>query len=126
MTAHERLIAEARRSICEISPRALRTWVGQGALLVDLRELEDFEQGHLQGAIRVDRGELAPVIDRLVPDFGQAIVCCCARGHRSALAAYQLQQLGYQRVASLRDGLERWDRQSDLRRSSPSAAAFRP
>jgi rhodanese-related sulfurtransferase len=42
-----------------------------------------------------------------VLDFGQAIACCCARGHRNAVAAYQLQQLGYERVASLRDGLER-------------------
>ena len=107
MTAHERLIAEAGRSICEISPRALRTWVGQGALLIDLRDLEDFEQGHQQAVIRVHGGKLASVIDPLVLDFGQAIACCCARGHRNAVAAYQLQQLGYERVASLRDGLER-------------------
>jgi rhodanese-related sulfurtransferase len=120
------LIAEARRSILEIKPRELRAWVRQGAQLIDLREPEEFEQGHLQGAIRVDRTKLAPVIDRLVPDFGKAIVCCSAHGHRSALAAYQLQQLGYQRVASLRGGLERWDRQRDIGRLRPSDESIGP
>ena len=120
--AYDRLVAEARGSIVELSPRSLRNWLKQGAVLIDVREPDEFASGHLEGAMRIDRAELGLVIDQLVPDLATPIACCCSRGNRSALVAYQLQQLGYGRVGSLRDGLERWDQKKSLQRSRESGA----
>ena len=101
----------------ELSPWVLRNWPNQVAVLIDGRGAEEFGAGHLEGAIRIDRAELGLVIDQLVPDLATPIACYCARGNRSALAAYQLQQLGYAKVASLRHGLEQWDQKKSLRKS---------
>jgi rhodanese-related sulfurtransferase len=106
----ELLIEQAKLRVRQLRPQQVRQWLGQGALLLDLRAAEAFQQGHLLGAIWVDYLTLGATIDRLVPDFTRPIVCCSARGNRSALVAFQLQQLGYWRVGSLRGGVEAWDR----------------
>ena len=118
--AYGRLVAEARRSIVELSPKALRCWLKKGAVLIDVRESDEFELAHLEGAIHIDRAELGMVVDQLVPNLTTPIVCCCARGNRSAIAAYQLQQMGYSKVGSLRDGLNQWDQDQSVRRSKES------
>ena len=56
-------------------------------------------------------------IDQLVPDLATPIAYCCTRGNRSCLAAYQLPQLGWGKVASLRGGLEQGDQKQSLPRA---------
>ena len=77
-----------------------------------MREPEEFAAGAISSAIPIDRAELALIINQLVPALATPNACWCARGNRSALAAYQLQQLGYDKVASLGDGLDHWDQKN--------------
>jgi phage shock protein E len=101
-----RLANEARTRIKEVSPDQSHALVGAGAVLIDVREEKEFKAGSIAGAIHISRSQLASRIADAVPDPSTPIVCLCAVGHRSALAADTLQKLGYQNVASLAGGLK--------------------
>ena len=101
-----RLANEARTKIKEISPDESRALASAGAVLIDVREEKEFKAGSIAGAIHISRGQLANRIADAIPDQSTAIVCFCAIGHRSAIAADTLQQLGYQNVVSLAGGLK--------------------
>lgn len=98
----------------ELRPRALRNRLIKSAVLIDVREPEELLASPSVNAIPMDRDELARVIDQLLTELAIPIACCCDRGIRSALAAYQLQQLGYAKVASRRDGLDHGDQRLSL------------
>ena len=98
----------------ELRPRALRKRLKKGTVLIEMREPEELWAGPSANAIPMDRAELALVIDKLLPDLAIPIACCCARGIRSALAAYQLQELGYAKVASRLDRLDHGDQRLSL------------
>ncbi len=78
------------------------------ALLLDVREPDEVAQGQIPGALCIPRGLLELRIEAAVPDRARPLVVYCAGGTRSALAAHALQQLGYQRVASLAGGFAAW------------------
>jgi phage shock protein E len=101
-----RLANEARTRIKEISPDESRALADAGAILIDVREEKEFKAGSIAGAIHISRGQLAGRIAAAVPDPSTPIVCFCAVGHRSAIAADILQKLGYQHVTSLAGGLK--------------------
>ncbi|MFZ4699003.1 MAG: rhodanese-like domain-containing protein [Candidatus Methylumidiphilus sp.] len=101
-----RLANEARTRIREVSPDESRELAANGAILIDVREEKEFKAGSIAGAILISRGQLATRIADAVPDLSTPIVCFCAVGHRSAIAADTLQKLGYQHVVSLKDGLK--------------------
>jgi phage shock protein E len=105
-----RLAAAARARIKEIQPAALPQL--DQALLLDVREKEEFEQGHLEGATHLSRGVLEMRIHELAPDKDAPIVVYCAGGNRGALAADSLQQLGYTNVLSICGGLKGFDEAS--------------
>lgn len=73
--------------------------------VIDVREKEEFDSGHIDGAAHVGRGVLELKIDDVVPDKNTPIVCYCAGGNRGALAAETLQKLGYTQVFSIAGGL---------------------
>jgi len=101
-----RLANEARTRIKEISPGESRALVESGAILIDVREEKEFKAGSIAGARHISRGQLASRITEAVPDLSTPIVCFCAVGHRSAIAADTLQKLGYHNVSSLAGGLK--------------------
>ena len=101
-----RLANEARTRIKEISPDESRALAATGAVLIDVREEKEFKAGSIVGAIHISRSQLASRIANAVPDPSYPIVCFCAVGHRSAIAADVLQKLGYQNVTSLAGGLK--------------------
>ena len=103
------LIAQAKLQVRQLGPQQLRLWRRKCALLLDLRPREHYLQGHIAGAVWVEFPGFGLTIDQLAPDFAQALICCSHRGDSSAVAAYHLQQLGYQQVASLRGGVKQWD-----------------
>lgn len=100
-----RLANEARACIKEVMPREAQDLVKNGALLLDVREKEEFEQVHLPDAQHLSRGLLEMKIGELQPDKSAPIVCYCAGGNRGALAAATLQKLGYSNVVSIQGGL---------------------
>ena len=80
--------------------------------LVDIREGNEWQLDHLPNAIHIPRGILEFVIDQAVPKLDRKIVLYCGRGARGALAAVNLQQLGYSNVFNMKDGYLGWKAQS--------------
>src|SRR3989442_16025430 len=97
------LIREARASIREVSPHETVQLKEQepDAIIVDVRETTEWEQGHITGAIHVPRGHLESQIESAVPDHGRPIVLQCASGVRSVFATKTLEEMGYTNVASM-------------------------
>jgi adenylyltransferase/sulfurtransferase len=79
-------------------------------LFLDVREREEWDEGHLPGAVHIPRGWLESRIERAEPDRARPIVVYCAAGNRSAFAARTLEELGYHDVASLSGGINDWKR----------------
>jgi rhodanese-related sulfurtransferase len=105
-----RLVAEAKTRIREVSPadvQRLRT-AGDPIELIDVREEEEWRQGHAPGARHLCKGIIERDIERTVPDRDAQIVLYCGGGFRSALAAEALQRIGYARVASMDGGWRAW------------------
>jgi rhodanese-related sulfurtransferase len=104
----ERLTAEAKTRVKQISPREAHQQHKAGAVLVDVREREEFVKDHATGATHLSRGVLELKIEEAVPDPATPIICYCGGGGRSALAADSLQKMGYTNVASMAGGLKGW------------------
>ena len=106
----QKLVAEAKKHIKEISPNDARHEVGCGAAtLIDVRSDEDWQAGHAHGAKHLNRGEVELEIEETVPDLDQRIICYCGGGSRSALVAESLQKMGYRNVRSMSGGFREWE-----------------
>ncbi|HWL94317.1 MAG TPA: rhodanese-like domain-containing protein [Phycisphaerae bacterium] len=81
---------------------------GEGFVLIDVREQDEFAAGHLPGAIPLGKGILERDIERVAPDPKTPIVLYCGGGFRSALAADNLQKMGYTSVISMDGGYRGW------------------
>jgi len=101
------LANDARKRIREIAPREMAE-LKQSPVIIDVRENDEFVQGHISGARNVSRGVLERKIRNVVSDPLSAILLYCSCGNRSALAADNLQKMGYRNVYSLRGGLSAW------------------
>jgi rhodanese-related sulfurtransferase len=77
-------------------------------ILVDVREESEFAKDHLPGAIHLGKGVIERDIEARVPDLGAEIVLYCGGGFRSALAADNLQKMGYTNVISMDGGIRDW------------------
>ena len=108
MASARDLLAAAKAEITEIDGAAAEERLKHGALLLDVREADEYEQGALPNAIHLPRGYLEVQIEGKVPDHAQEIIVQCAGGVRSAYAAKTLQELGYTNVASLAGGFNKW------------------
>ena len=103
-----KLAAEAKARIREVTAEEASREQQAGALLVDVREAEEFAKEHAAGAVHLSRGTLELKIEEQAPDPTTPIVCYCGGGSRSALAAESLQRMGYTNVASLAGGFKAW------------------
>lgn len=102
------VVESAKTRVREVSPAEACRLQTEGALLIDVREGDEFATGHACGAIHLSRGVLELRIEALVPDPSTPILCCCGGGSRSALAADSLQSMGYTDVASVAGGFRAW------------------
>ena len=103
------LLSEAKAAVREIDPAAAEDELGvPGAVALDVREPDEYEQGALPSAVHVPRGNLELAIEGRIPDKSTHLVVYCAGGVRSAFAAKTLQDLGYTDVASVVGGFNRW------------------
>jgi molybdopterin/thiamine biosynthesis adenylyltransferase/rhodanese-related sulfurtransferase len=102
-------IRQVKSQIDEIDPADVKPLVGNGAVIVDVRETEEVSQGKVPTAVHVPRGHLEQRIEGAAPDRAQRVILYCASGNRSALAAKTLRDdLGYQDVASMTGGITLW------------------
>jgi rhodanese-related sulfurtransferase len=77
-------------------------------LLVDVREESEFAKDHLPGAVHLGKGIIERDIEARIPDLNAEIVLYCGGGFRSALAADNLQKMGYKNVISMDGGIREW------------------
>ena len=105
----EKLVAEAKKKITEISPSdaAEKSKSGE-AVIVDVREKDEWDEEHIPDAIHMSRGTIELDIEEKVPDTDAIIICHCGGGGRSALAAESLQKMGYKNVHSMAGGFKAW------------------
>jgi len=108
MATYRDLLAQTKDEISEVD--AAQAGALAGAVWVDVRELDEWQEGHLPGAVHVPRGFLESRIEQVAPDRSQEIVVYCAGGNRSAFAAKTLQELGYEHAHSLVGGFTDWKR----------------
>src|SRR5215208_656464 len=103
-------IRQIKSQVDEVDPAQVSEHLGNGIVLVDVRESTEWDAGHIPGAKHVPRAYLESRIEAAVgADRSQEIVLYCASGQRSALAAHTLSgQLGYSKVKSMTGGITLW------------------
>jgi molybdopterin/thiamine biosynthesis adenylyltransferase/rhodanese-related sulfurtransferase len=102
------LLKEARAQIREVTPSDVDALPEGGATVIDVREDNEWEQGHLPGALHISKSYVEQQIEGAVPDKDAPVVLYCAGGVRSLFAAQTLEQLGYTNVASMSGGFQQW------------------
>ena len=105
----EKLVAEAKKNITEILPQDAAERLKSGeAVVVDVRDKDEWDDGHIPGATHMSRGTIELDIEEKVPDPNAMIICHCGGGGRSALATESLQKMGYKSVRSMAGGFKAW------------------
>ncbi len=108
-TRFEKLVADAKKNITEISPTDATEKLKRGeAVIVDVREKDEWDEEHVAGATHLSRGTIELEMEEKFPDLNTTIICHCGGGGRSALAAESLQKMGYKNVRSLAGGFKAW------------------
>ncbi len=108
---YDQLFETVRQNVEEVDVQALKSAVdqtGKTPVVVDVRERDEWEQGHVPGARFIPRGFLEMRIEEQVPDKEQPVYLYCAGGVRSIFAAQALQQLGYENAISVSGGFGAW------------------
>ncbi|HEV2641728.1 MAG TPA: rhodanese-like domain-containing protein [Candidatus Elarobacter sp.] len=107
------LVAEARARITEIAPAealaalAAREESGSKVVFLDVREPNEWNLGHVPGALHIPRGQLENKVEQML-DRDAHVVVYCAGGSRSALATDTLRQMGYDHASSMKAGFRGW------------------
>jgi rhodanese-related sulfurtransferase len=105
-----RIVDEARKRIRETTVDDVKARLDRGDnfLLVDVREESEYAKDHLPKAIHLGKGIIERDIEERVPDPATPVVLYCGGGYRSALAADNLQKMGYTNVLSMDGGIRGW------------------
>ena len=111
VTSYRELLQQVKGEIDEIDAARAREFVEEDSpAIIDVRERDEWEEGHLPGAAHIPRGYLESRIEAAVPDKTHPVLVYCAAGNRSAFAAKTLEELGYGSVVSLAGGFTDWKR----------------
>jgi rhodanese-related sulfurtransferase len=104
------IVEDAKKRIREVSIDDVKTKLDRREqfLLVDVREESEYAQDHLPGAIHLGKGVIERDIEERVPKLDSPVVLYCGGGYRSALAADNLQKMGYTNVLSMDGGIRGW------------------
>src|ERR1035437_485923 len=103
------VLRQIKSRIDEVDPGVVREQVSNGAVVVDVREAEEWSTGHIPGAKHVPKSYLESRIDNAAPDRSQRVILYCQSGNRSAWAARTLiDDLGYENVESMTGGFTLW------------------
>jgi molybdopterin/thiamine biosynthesis adenylyltransferase/rhodanese-related sulfurtransferase len=108
MASFRDLLKSTRAQIREIDTATGEQLLAGGALLLDVREPDEYEQGAIPGSVHIPRGQLESNIESRVGDHDREIVVMCAGGVRSAFATKTLEELGYTNVVSMDGGFNKW------------------
>jgi rhodanese-related sulfurtransferase len=105
-----KLVNEAKKKIKETNVADVKRRIdaGEKVLLVDVREDNEWANGHIPDAVNLGRGIIERDIEQQVPDTGAKMILYCGGGFRSALVADNLQKMGYHNVESMDGGWKGW------------------
>ena len=119
MDGYQKLVVKALRSVEEVLPWDLEEQIIQDPelIILDIREAEEFNMMHIKNSLHVPRGLLEGACvwnyddtePKLASARDQNIVVVCRSGNRSALAALTMQQMGFEKVRSLKLGIKGWN-----------------
>ena len=104
------LVNDAKKRVKELTVDQVKAKLDRGAKfhLVDVREESEFAKDHLPNATHLGKGIIERDVEERIPDTGVEIVLYCGGGFRSALAADNLQKMGYTNVVSMDGGIRDW------------------
>lgn len=104
------LVNDAKKRVKEsnVADVKRRLDAGEKLVLIDVREESEWARGHLPGAIHLGKGVIERDIEQRLPEAGTKVVLYCGGGFRSALAADNLQKMGYTNVESMDGGWKGW------------------
>jgi rhodanese-related sulfurtransferase len=105
-----KIVEETRKRIREVTIDDVKAKLDRGEkfLLVDVREESEYAADHLPGAVHLGKGIIERDVEQRVPDPATPMVLYCGGGFRSALAADNLQEMGYTQVLSMDGGIRGW------------------
>ena len=105
-----KLVNDAKQRIKELSIEESAALIQHhpATIIIDVRERHEYEQGHIPHAIHLSKGMIEIKIVPTVPDNTQTLLLYCGGGYRSALAADNLQKMGYSNVISMNGGFSGW------------------
>jgi rhodanese-related sulfurtransferase len=104
-----KIVDDAKSRVREIDVVETRRQLGSGkAQLIDVREQSEWSSGHARGATHMGKGVIERDIEDRFPDKNTPLILYCGGGFRSALAADNLQKMGYRNVVSMAGGWRAW------------------
>jgi rhodanese-related sulfurtransferase len=106
----EQIVREAKSAINEISIAEVKKMIDnkEDIILLDVRDKEEYETGHIPGAINISRGTLELKSHLIIPDKTRKIIVYCGLDLRSPLATKSLNDLGYKKAVNMIGGLKTW------------------
>ena len=109
-----KIVDDARQRVRETNVDEVQSRMSRGEkfLLIDVREESEFAKDHLPGALHLGKGVIERDIENAYPDLNTELVLYCGGGFRSALAADNLQKMGYTNVISMDGGIREWREKS--------------
>jgi rhodanese-related sulfurtransferase len=104
------IVNDAKQRVREVNVEDVKQMLDRGEkfTLVDVREESEFAKDHLPGAVHLGKGVIERDVEQKIPDPAAPLVLYCGGGFRSALAADNLQKMGYTNVVSMDGGIRDW------------------
>jgi rhodanese-related sulfurtransferase len=105
-----KIVEDAKKRVLETTVDDVKAKMDRAEkfLLVDVREESEYAKDHLPGAVHLGKGIIERDIEQRVPDTAALLILYCGGGFRSALAADNLQKMGYTNVVSMDGGIRDW------------------
>ncbi len=89
-------LADAARSrVEEVLPEHVDALLAEGAIVLDIRDKEEHDAGHIKGSLNISRGKLEMLVEDKIPDLNTTVICYCNAFNRGALSADTLRSMGY-------------------------------
>jgi rhodanese-related sulfurtransferase len=110
----EQIVDDAKSRVSEVDVETTIERLSKGASLIDVREDNEFDAGHAKNAIHLGRGIIERDVVEKFPDKSSELILYCGGGYRSALAADNLQKMGYTNVFSMIGGWKAWKDKHNL------------
>ena len=103
------IVNDAKSRVPEINIDQYKAMAEQDHILIDTREDNEWQAGHAKGAVHLSKGIIERDIEHAIPDKSKTLVLYCGGGFRSAMAADNLQKMGYEKAISLDGGWRAWN-----------------